>query len=245
VKTAILGATRGIGRAIARQMVERGDQVFLLGRDDDALERSALDLDGRARGSVAGTAHCDLSEWVGFDGALAAARTALNGLDCVVVTAAAFATQEQLETDPEQTAGVLHCNFTGSIMFGEAARRVLLGEGGGTLCMLSSVAGDRARKPVVLYGATKAGLSYYLDGLDVRYRSAGLRTVCVKPGFVATEMTAGLNPPPFATNPDVVARRVLRAIERGRPVVYVPGIWRVIMLVIRMLPRLISRRLNF
>jgi short-subunit dehydrogenase len=107
------------------------------------------------------------------------------------------------------------------------------------------VAGERGRKPVVLYGAAKAGLSRYLEGLDHRYREQGLRTVCVKPGFVRTSMTEGLPAPPFAGEPDRVAPRVLRAIERGQPVVYVPAAWRWIMLVIRLLPRAVMRRVRF
>jgi decaprenylphospho-beta-D-erythro-pentofuranosid-2-ulose 2-reductase len=98
---------------------------------------------------------------------------------------------------------------------------------------------------VVLYGAAKAGLTRYLEALDHKYRAQGLRTVCVKPGFVRTSMTDGLPAPPFAGEPDAVARRVVQAIDRGEPVVYVPFMWRWIMLVIRWLPRSVMRKLGF
>jgi len=98
---------------------------------------------------------------------------------------------------------------------------------------------------VVLYGAAKAGLSHYLEGLDHKFRAQGLKTVCVKPGFVKTSMTDGLTPPPFAGEPDDVARIVLRAIDRGTPVVYAPPIWRWIMAVIRLLPRAVMRKIGF
>jgi len=98
---------------------------------------------------------------------------------------------------------------------------------------------------VILYGAAKAGLTRYLEGLDHKFRAQGLRVVCVKPGFVKTGMTAGLPVPPFAGEPHAVARTVLRAIERGRPTVYAPPAWRLIMLVIRRLPRALMRRLTF
>ena len=107
------------------------------------------------------------------------------------------------------------------------------------------MAGDRGRKPGVLYGASKAGLSAYLEGLDHRYRAARLRTVCVKPGFVKTSMTEGLKPPPFAAEADDVARIALRAIDRGTPLVYAPPIWRLVMLVIRHLPRFVMRKVGF
>jgi len=245
MNVAILGATKGMGRALARQLAERGDRLFLLGRDPVDLERSAADLEACREGACAGTAPCDLLRPEGFEQALERAEQALSGLDCVVLTAASFATQEALEADPGLCRDLLTADLVGSILFCEQARKRLLGRGGGTLCAFSSVAGERARKPVILYGAAKAGLSYYLEGLDHKYRSAGLKTVCVKPGFVNTAMTAGLDPPPFAGEPDDVARAVLRAIDRGRPVVYTPPIWRWVMLVIRGLPRAVMRRIGF
>jgi short-subunit dehydrogenase len=244
MKVAFLGATKGMGRALARLMSERGDPLFLLGRDVADLERSARDLEARGRGPVS-SAHCDLEKPESFAPALDAAERALGGLDGVVVTAGLFATQDQLEADPALTHRLLLVDFTNTVGFCEEARRRLLARGGGTLCVFSSVAGERGRKPVVLYGAAKAGLTRYLEGLDHRFRAAGLRTVCVKPGFVRTSMTEGLPAPPFAGEPEDVARRVLAAIDAGQPVVYAPGAWAWVMFVIRLLPRFVMRRVRF
>lgn len=246
MNTVLLGATKGMGRALARRMVARGDRVFLLGRNREELVKAAADLVGRAGdGVVAGTALCDLVDPATFSPALDAAMAALGKLDTVVVSAALFGTQDELEADPAKLEALLAANFGHTILFCEAARKRLLAAGGGTLCVFSSVAGDRGRKPVILYGATKAGLSYYLEGLDHKFRSAGLRIVTVKPGFVKTGMTAGLKPPPFAGEPEGVAKDVLRAIDRGTPVVYTPAPWRLVMLVIRNLPRFVMRRIGF
>jgi NAD(P)-dependent dehydrogenase (short-subunit alcohol dehydrogenase family) len=254
MRVAFLGATRGMGRALARLMAARGDRLFLLGRDVADLERSARDLDARgpAAGSGAtpaassvGVGHCDLERPETFAPALDAADATLGGLDCVVVTAGLFATQDALEADVVLAQRLLLVDFTNTVAFCEHARTRLLARGGGTLCVFSSVAGERGRKPVVLYGAAKAGLSRYLEGLDHKFRAAGLRTVCVKPGFVKTSMTDGLKPPPFAGEPEDVAAIVLRAIDRGTPVVYAPGMWRWVMLVIRWLPRAVMRRIGF
>ena len=246
MKAVVFGGTKGMGRALARLMAERGDALCLLGRDRDDMARSATDLQIRGAAGTVGVATCDLLDPSTFAPALDAAVAALGGLDAVVVTAALFATQETLERDDALRARMLAANFTNTIQFCELARQRLLAAGGAArLCVFSSVAGERARKPVLLYGAAKAGLSYYLTGLDHKFASRGLRTILVKPGFVKTGMVAGLPVPPFAGEPDAVARVVLRAIDRGTPVVYAPGIWRWIMLVIRLLPRAVMRRIEF
>ena len=245
MKVAILGATKGMGRALARMLAERGEEICLLGRNAADLERTAADLGVRAAGATVPCVPCDLEEPEMFEGAVAAAREALGGLDAVILTAGVFATQEELEADAALAERLLRVDFGNTVLFCEAAKKALLAEGGGTLCVFSSVAGERGRKPVVIYGAAKAGLTRYLEGLDHKHRADGLRVVTVKPGFVKTSMTAGLEPPPFAGEPDRVARLVLRAIDRGAPVVYAPSAWGLIMTVIRALPRSVMRRVSF
>lgn len=245
MKVVLLGATKGMGRALARLMAQRGDELFLLGRDREELQRSAQDLEVHGAGGEVGTAHCDLLDPATFASALDRASAQLGRLDTVVVTAGLFATQEQLEADADLRARLLAADFANTVQFCELARTRLLAAGGGTLCVFSSVAGERGRKPVILYGAAKAGLSRYLEGLDHKFRAQGLRTIVVKPGFVKTGMTSGLKPPPFAGEPDDVARAVLKAIDKGTPEIYAPAIWRWVMLVIRMLPRAVMRRIGF
>ncbi len=246
-RVAILGGTKGMGRALARRLAERGDAIFLMGRDPNDLDRSARDLEVRG-GNPAGTikhATCDLERPEGFAAALDAAEAALGGLDTVVVTAGLFATQEALESDAALARRLLTVDFANTVVFCEEARKRLLARGGGTLCVFSSVAGERGRKPVILYGAAKAGLTRYLEGLDHKFHAQGLKTVCVKPGFVRTSMTEGLKSPPFAGEPEAVAARVVAALDRGRPVVYAPGIWGLVMFAIRMLPRFVMRKIGF
>jgi NAD(P)-dependent dehydrogenase (short-subunit alcohol dehydrogenase family) len=250
MKAVVLGATRGMGRAVARELASRGDTVFLLGRDAGELELSASDVRTRAgkAEAVAGVAICDLERPETFAPALDAAQAALGQLDTVVVTAGLFATQDRLEADLELTRRLLTVDFANTVVFCEEARRRLLANvdgRGGTLCVFSSVAGERGRKPVVLYGAAKAGLTRYLEALDHKFRAQGLRTVCVKPGFVKTGMTEGLRPPPFAGEPGPVAVDVCNAIAAGKPVVYAPRIWALVMFVIRLLPRFVMRKIGF
>ena len=246
MKAVILGATKGMGRAIARALAERGADLYLLGRDQDDLARSAADLTQRGLGKIrVHTGSCDLERPEEFQAALAAADEAMAGFDTVIVTAALFGEQSVLEYDLAFTQRLLTVNFANTIVFCEHAKQRLLAHGGGTLCVVSSVAGERGRKPVVLYGASKAGLSAYLEGLDHKHHADGLRVVTVKPGFVKTSMTEGLKPPPFAGEPEQVARDVVRALHKGTPVLYTPRMWALVMLVIRWLPRFVMRKINF
>jgi len=246
VKAVILGGTTGMGRAIARRLAERGDSVFLLARELDDLTRSAEDLTARhPKGEPVGHAHCDLERPEDFAAALDAADAALGGFDAVIVTAGLFATQDALEADIEFTRRLVTVNYANTVVFCEHVRKRLLSRGGGRLTVFSSVAGDRGRKPVAIYGSSKAGLSVYLEALDHKFHSQGLSVLCVKPGFVKTGMTAGLKPPPFAGDPEQVARDVVRAMDRRRPMLYTPGMWALVMLVIRWLPRFVMRKINF
>ncbi|MDB4974627.1 MAG: Oxidoreductase, short-chain dehydrogenase/reductase family [Myxococcaceae bacterium] len=246
MKAVVVGASKGIGRAIARALAEQGAQLYLLGRDQVDLARSAADLEQRGLGKhPVHVAPLDLESPDGFHEAIAEADRKLSGIDTVVITAGLFAPQDKLENDLEFTRRMLTVNFANTVVLCEHARQRLIANGGGTLCVVSSVAGERGRKPIVLYGASKAGLSAYLEGLDHKYHEVGLRVVTVKPGFVKTGMTEGLKPPPFAGEPEQVARDVVRAIKHGTPVLYTPRIWALIMFVIRLLPRFIMRKIGF
>jgi short-subunit dehydrogenase len=245
VKAVVVGATRGMGRALARALAERGDALWLLGRDASELLASARDLEARGAAGGVGQAALDLARPAGFADALDAADRGLGGFNTLVVTGGLFDRQEDLAADPGRLERLLHVNFTGTVVLCQMVAERLAARGGGTICAFSSVAGDRARRSNYLYGASKAGLSAFLDGLGQAYADRGVRVVCVKPGFVKTGMTAGLPVPPFAGEPGAVARTVLRAMERGRPTVYAPPAWGLIMLVIRSLPRALMRRLTF
>ncbi|HSZ81661.1 MAG TPA: SDR family NAD(P)-dependent oxidoreductase, partial [Polyangia bacterium] len=137
MKAVVLGATKGMGRALARAFATRGDTVFLLGRDERELELGAADLRARTGKpeTVAGVASCDLERPETYGPALDRAEAALGRVDTVVVTAALFATQDRLEADADLVRRLLTVDFTNTIVFCEEARRRLLAHGGGTLCV--------------------------------------------------------------------------------------------------------------
>ncbi len=235
-----------MGRAIAQRLAERGDAVFLLGIGQNELVQSAADLSARSpSGAVFGHAELDLEKPDGFAAALDAADAALGNFDTVIVTAALFATQDKLEDDIALTQRLVTVNYANTVVFCEHARKRLLARGGGKLTVFSSVAGDRGRKPQIIYGSAKAGLSIYLEALDHKFHEKNLQVLCVKPGFVKTGMTAGLKPPPFAGEPDQVARDVIKAMDNGKVLLYTPGMWALVMLVIKFLPRFVMRKIAF
>ncbi len=246
MKAVVLGGTSGMGRALSRRLAERGDEVFLLGNDAAELASSAADLKARRpSGGDVGFAVCDLEQPEGFAAALDAADAGLGKFDAVIVTAGMFATQDVLEADVELTRRLVTVNYAHTLVFCEHVRRRLLSRGGGWLTVFSSVAGDRGRKPVGIYGSSKGGLSVYLEALDHKYKASGLNVLCVKPGFVKTAMTAGLKPPPFAGEPEGVAREVIEAMDQRKAMIYTPRMWGLVMLVIRNLPRFVMRKINF
>jgi len=246
MKAVVFGGTSGMGRAISQRLAERGDSLFLIGHNETELIRSAADLKARhpAQADVK-HALCNLEEPAGFGAALDAADAALAEFDTVIVTAAMYATQDALEADVELARRLCTVNYANTVVFCEHARKRLLARGGGQLTVFSSVAGDRGRKPVAIYGSSKAGLSLYLEALDHKFHGAGLSVLCVKPGFVKTQMTAGLRPPPFAGEPEEVARDVVRAMDGRQALLYTPRIWAWVMRVIRWLPRMVMRKIGF
>ncbi len=246
MKAVILGGTTGMGRAIAQRLAARGDSVFVMGIGEEELAKSAADLKSRhPKNEAVGHAICDLEKPETFAKALDAADEALGKFDAVIVTAALFATQDALEADVELCRRLVTVNYANTVVFCEHARKRLLERGGGHLTVFSSVAGDRGRKPVAIYGSSKAGLSVYLEALDHKFHEKGLAVLCVKPGFVKTGMTAGLKPPPFAGEPDQVARDVVSAMDARKAMIYTPGMWALVMLVIRFLPRFVMRKIGF
>lgn len=135
MKAVLFGATRGMGRSIARILAQRGERIHLLGIGPEDLERSARDLEVLGAPSPVEWTEIDLLDASGFAPALDAADQALGGFDTVVMTAALFGRQEDLEDDTERAARLLTANFTNTVLFCEEVRRRLLARGGGRLCV--------------------------------------------------------------------------------------------------------------
>jgi decaprenylphospho-beta-D-erythro-pentofuranosid-2-ulose 2-reductase len=237
----ILGAHSDIGRALARAYAAAGRDVVLAARQPERLERDAADL--RLRHGVAVTvADCDILDTARHGSLL----DEIGPLPGTVISVVGFMGQQPAsEAEPAAAQRVLRSNFEAPALFlGEVAQR-MAARGSGTIIGISSVAGERGRATNYVYGSAKAGFTAFLSGLRNRLAGQGVRVVTVKPGFVATRMTEGMKLPPRLTaQPEEVAAAVLKAELRGRDTIYVRPVWRLIMLVIRLIPEALFKRLK-
>jgi decaprenylphospho-beta-D-erythro-pentofuranosid-2-ulose 2-reductase len=158
-------------------------------------------------------------------------------IDLVIVAFGVLGDQLVFDADPEAAAEAARANYVGGVSSCLAVAGRIRQQGHGTIVVLSSVAGVRARKSNYVYGSTKAGLDAFAQGLGDALVDAGGRVMVVRPGFVHTRMTEGMDAAPFSTTPDVVARCILEGLQRNREIVWAPGVLRYVMTVMRHLPR--------
>ena len=237
----ILGGTSAIAQAVARRWAARGDALVLAGRDAARLEAVAQDLRVRGAASVAVVVG-DLADEAAQPRLLAQARAAVGDIDTALLAYGLLPDQPGVQGDPAALGDALNVNFVSAAQWCERLVAQFEARGRGTLAVIGSVAGDRGRQSNYAYGAAKGALAIYLDGLRHRLAASEVRVVTLKPGFVDTPMTAAFPKGPLWATPDVAAGVIVAAVDAGRPVAYVPGFWRLIMLVVRSLPRAVLHK---
>lgn len=236
---AIFGATSAIAEQVARLYAAEGARLFLAARDQARLEAVAADLS--VRGGKVTTYVADFAAIAGMDAMLDACEAAIGKPDVALVAYGVLGDQARAEADPAVAAAELNVNFTSpACLLNALALRVELGA---VIAAITSVAGDRGRQSNYVYGAAKAGLSTFLEGLRHRLAAKGVAVVDIRPGPVDTPMTSHMpKSGSLWAQPERVARDIKRAIERRRPVAYTPWHWRHAMTVIRAVPRSIFHR---
>jgi short-subunit dehydrogenase len=240
----ILGAGSAIARAIALEFAGRGYGLLLAGRDMEELERIAADARVR-HGVEARALFFDALQPDSHEAFVESCRKASkDSIEGAVLCFGALGDQEQAQTDAAEARRIVDTNFTGAVsILGHFANH-LEEKRRGFLCALSSVAGDRGRQSNYVYGAAKAGLTVFLQGLRNRLFRSGVRVVTIKPGFVDTAMTFGRPGMFLVASPQAAARSVVSAVEKEKDQAYVPGFWRWVMLAIRLLPERIFKRMR-
>lgn len=242
-RIAIFGATSAIAQACARIWAERGAALFLVGRKAERLQAIAGDLGVRGARQVEWAAH-DLADLEAHEGLVDKAFEALGDVDTALVAHGTLGDQTLLAQDPSLAAESIALNFISAASLLSHLANRLERRGAGCLAVISSVAGDRGRQSNYVYGSAKAGLTAFASGLRNRLGKSGVSVLTIKPGFVDTPMTAHVKKSPLFASPETVARGIVKAIDRKKDVVYLPGFWRPIMWIIRSLPEGIFKRLS-
>lgn len=238
----VLGGSSEIARAVVATLVPgRCSTVVLVGREGPRLDQAVEEA--RAAGA-------EVVEAVAFDVDDTAHHAAFadgvfdrfGDIDLVIAAAGVLGDQEADEHDPAAAAAVMTTNYVGLAAVLLAVADRLRHQGHGRVVVLSSVAGERARRANFIYGSSKAGLDAFAQGLADALVGSGVAVTIVRPGFVVGRMTEGMRPAPFATTPEAVAAAVAQGITSGAAVVYVPPVLRWVTVVIRHLPRAVWRR---
>jgi len=238
----ILGATSAIARGTAAAFAARGNNLYLASRDIEELKRIAADLHVRYGVKV----------YYGlFDAEATATHAAffqsviqemheLSG----VVLAFGLLGDQLAARDFNVAEKIIASNFTGAVSILSHCANHFEPLKRGFIIGISSVAGDRGRQSNYVYGAAKGALSLYLQGLRNRLFASGVRVVTIKPGFVDTAMTFGLPGLFLVASPQEIGKQIVQALNKSADVVYLPGFWRYIMLIIKHIPEAIFKRMK-
>ena len=229
----IIGAKSDIAKAVAKKYAENGYDLYLVARQPLELEAFANNLNIRT-GNLVKCIELDVLNYASHE-------KFYNGLEektLGVISAVGYlGEQENAQSDFDETQKIINTNYTGVISLLNIISNDFEKRKYGFIIGISSVAGDRGRKSNYIYGSAKAALSTYLSGLRNRLNYARVHVMTVKPGFVNTKMTEGMNlPQKITAQPEDVAKDIYKAQQRGRNILYTKWIWRYVMIIIKMIP---------
>ncbi len=241
----VLGATSKIAQEIARLAAADRKQFLLVGRRPGRLATVAGDLAARGAAAV-DCVSADLADIASHPALVEEVLAKMPDFDTIVLAYGTLGEQARAENSAEYAFSELTTNFTSAVSLLTRFSTLLMPRRAGCIAVITSVAGDRARRSNYIYGTAKGALALFTQGLRAKLFSAGIRVLTIKPGPVATPMTANLPARSKFANPETVARTIYRELEDGhRDILYVPGYWRWVMLAIRHIPESIGKKLKF
>jgi len=239
----IMGATSAIAEAVAREFARRGDSLFLLARDPQRLQAVSEDL--KVRGALMVHSYAlDARDMERYPAVLDAASEQLGGMDGALIAHGTLSDQAACQGSVDLLQQEFATNALSFMALSTHLANRFEAQGYGVIAIISSVAGDRGRQSNYVYGSAKAAVTAFASGLRQRLYSKGVAVVTVKPGFVSTPMTAAFRKGALWASPQAVAVAIVRAMDRGTPVIYTPWFWRPIMWIIRCVPEFVFRRLR-
>ncbi|HEX8646079.1 MAG TPA: decaprenylphospho-beta-D-erythro-pentofuranosid-2-ulose 2-reductase [Thermoleophilaceae bacterium] len=239
----VLGGTSEIGVATAKRLArERARRVILAVRDPGRAEGAAAEL--RELGAETEVVAFDAVDIGSHEAFVQDVFDRFGDIDLVLVAWGVLGDQERLARDHDAAVEAAQVNYTGVVSVSVPLAERMKRQGHGTIVYLSSVAGERARASNFVYGSTKAGMDAFAQGLGDSLAGSGVRVMVVRPGFVKTKMTEGLDPVPLSTDADAVAESIAAGLRTGAHTVWSPGPLRFVMSALRHVPRPIFRRLD-
>jgi decaprenylphospho-beta-D-erythro-pentofuranosid-2-ulose 2-reductase len=242
-KILILGATSLIAQETARNFAKDKSDFYLVSRSEEKLEEVKSDLLVKGAASVL-IESAALAEIEKHDTLFNNINSKFPGFDTVLLAYGSLSDQERCQNDRTLALKELGINFTSAISLLTLIANYFEKNGKGTIAVITSVAGDRGRKKNYIYGAAKAGLNVYLQGLRNRFGKTNIKVLTVKPGFVDTPMTKDFKKGPLFAGADKVGQDIYQAIQKEKDSIYSPAFWGIIMLIIKSIPERFFKKLN-
>ena len=231
----IIGATSAIAEHCARIWAANGEALHLVARNEQHVQTIAADL--KVRGASGVTIYCiDLNDTDGHEELLNSADEVLGGIDIVLIAHGTLSNQKSCELSVKETLAEIQTNALSTISLLTLIANQFEAKQSGTICVISSVAGDRGRASNYVYGSAKAMLTAFTSGLRQRLHKSNVSVVTIKPGFVDTPMTSEFKKGFLWARPSVVGKKIVESIDKKKSEVYVPSFWWMVMLIIKLIP---------
>jgi short-subunit dehydrogenase len=243
-KVLIIGATSAIAICCAKKWASGGNALYLVARNQDRLKNIANDL--KTRGAAQVDIYCtDLNEMGNHSEILDAASNTLKGLDIVLIAHGTLSNQQSCEQNVKETISEIQTNALSTISLLTIVSNRFEAKKNGIIAIISSVAGERGRASNYVYGSAKAMVTTFASGLRQRLNKFNVQVTTFKLGFVDTPMTAKFKKGWLWAKPDVVAVKIVEAIDKRKDEVYIPGFWWVVMALIKMIPNKVFNKIKF
>ena len=236
----LLGGTSDIAVALARRYARTGLRVVLAARPTERRTAAAAELQGL--GCSVTEVDLDARDHASHAATIDAAFAG-GDIDIALVAFGLLGDPEQAWTDADLALELAEVNYTAPVHLGVMLGQKMRAQSHGWIVALSSVAGERVRRSNFVYGSTKAGVDGFFLGLGEALREHGVRVLVVRPGFVKSKMTEGLDDAPLAVTPDQVAEAIVDGVNARRELIWVPGTMRAVMSGLRHVPRPLFRKL--
>mgnify|MGYP000020461998 FL=1 len=242
-KIIVIGATSTIAEATCRLFAAEGDMLYLVGRNEAILKEISEDLKLRGANAIKYQVQ-DLNSISKHNEIFDKATQFMGDIDLIFIAHGTLPNQSECEKSVEKTINEFSTNAISVISLLTHASNILEAYSKGMIVVISSVAGDRGRESNYIYGSAKGAVSIFLEGLRGRLEKKGVKVITIKPGFVDTKMTNGIDKNFLWSSPEKVAKGIKVAVDNEKDIVYLPGYWKYIMYIVKLIPGFIFKKLS-